>query len=124
MSFWFLLIVFVFTFLTNNSGTKFCFLLVALNCICFLELILKTFFPPETAYKFKALKKVAQLAVINSLEKVSHNFFGITILLTFSYKCCSLYNFELKSHGLKNHFTLIFREVHCNILLKDISSLI
>lgn len=28
-------------------------------------------FPPETVLKFRALKKPAQLAVINSLEKVS-----------------------------------------------------
>lgn len=68
------------------------FLVVVLNSICvdLCRVNFKTFFPPETAFKFKALKKVAQLAVINSLEKVSYNLFGTKILLIFGYECCCL----------------------------------
>uniref|UniRef100_A0A8C4LYT1 Neurofibromin n=1 Tax=Equus asinus asinus TaxID=83772 RepID=A0A8C4LYT1_EQUAS len=49
--------------------------LVFLNSICvnLCRVNFKTFLPPETAFKFKALKKVAQLAVINSLEKAFWN---------------------------------------------------
>lgn len=38
----------------------------------------KCFIFAETVFKFKALKKVAQLAVINSLEKVSVQYFCFT----------------------------------------------
>lgn len=41
----------------------------------------KCFTFTETVFKFKALKKVAQLAVINSLEKVSILIFGFIACL-------------------------------------------
>lgn len=88
------------------------FLVVVLNFICvdLCRVNFKIFFFLEIVFKFKVLKKVVQLVVINSLEKVSYNFFGIKILLIFGYECCCFQYFELKSYDLSDNFILIFRK--------------
>lgn len=67
---------------------------------------MKKFFTfTETVFKFKALKKVAQLAVINSLEKVS---IWISIFCVIAY----LQSFSNLGIVVIEYFTVKYKLVH------------